>query len=107
MMTLTGADMKVCTTEGRPFAFAQGDIFHKSQGDGPPPVSLREVLPQKDDEAISAMSYQLSTMSYPSAEGRQPPGNASNPLSLRWERAGVRVRLLPPVIIQNKKPAAS
>jgi len=51
-------------SEGRPFAFAQGDKPHKCQGDILPTVSLREVLPQKDDEAISAMSHELSAMSH-------------------------------------------
>ena len=46
--------------KGRPFAFAQGDIL--------PTVSLRVLHsgkdPRKDDEAISAMSHELSAMSH-------------------------------------------
>ena len=54
--------------EGRPFAFAQGDKPHKCRGDILPTVSLRVLHsgkdPRKDDEAISAMSHELSAMSH-------------------------------------------
>ncbi len=33
-----------------------------------PAVSLREVLPQKDDEAISAMTYELSPITIPAGD---------------------------------------